>query len=208
MTQSSRFMTASIFVLALSVLSTSVSFGALNAYLKLKGQHSGKSYKAVPDASGKFSFKDVAPDTYTLVFVGSPASPAVTVKGESSDDGHKDWIEISSFSFGSSNSGSMTTGSGASGREASAPSVSEIVVTKQMDAVSPRGVTVASGAPNRSTLATQCAKGTHFPPVKLEMRTTGSGDPSTVVYQDIVVASTGTLDGAVKASWNLKENVK
>ncbi|MBS7813324.1 Hcp family type VI secretion system effector [Roseococcus pinisoli] len=58
------------------------------------------------------------------------------VKGETTQVTHKDWIEISSFQFGVGRGISMGVGGG-SKREASAPSVSEITLTKTMDKASP-----------------------------------------------------------------------
>ncbi|WP_421988704.1 Hcp family type VI secretion system effector [Roseococcus sp.] len=59
-----------------------------------------------------------------------------TIKGETTQVTHKDWIEISSFQFGVGRGISMGVGGG-SKREASAPSVSEITLTKTMDIASP-----------------------------------------------------------------------
>jgi type VI secretion system secreted protein Hcp len=59
------------------------------------------------------------------------------VKGESQDARHKDWIEISSFQWGVGRGISSPSGGRAS-RESSAPSVSEIVVTKHVDSSSPK----------------------------------------------------------------------
>jgi type VI secretion system secreted protein Hcp len=49
---------------------------------------------------------------------------------------HQQWIEINSFQFGVGRGISSPTG-GSADREASSPSVSEIVVTKKTDAASP-----------------------------------------------------------------------
>ena len=57
------------------------------------------------------------------------------IKGDVSAEGHKGtdgWVEVNSFQFGIGRGISSPTG-GASDRESSAPSVSEIVVTKPMD---------------------------------------------------------------------------
>lgn len=59
-----------------------------------------------------------------------------TVKGETTQTTHKEWIEVNSFQFGVGRGISMGVGGG-SKREASAPSVSEIVVTKTFDIASP-----------------------------------------------------------------------
>jgi type VI secretion system secreted protein Hcp len=51
------------------------------------------------------------------------------IKGDVTAEGHKDWIEVNSFQWGVGRGISSPTGGGAD-RESSAPSVSEIVVTK------------------------------------------------------------------------------
>lgn len=58
------------------------------------------------------------------------------IKGETTQLTHKEWIEVNSFQFGVGRGISSGVGGG-SKREASAPSVSEIVVTKTMDIASP-----------------------------------------------------------------------
>lgn len=61
------------------------------------------------------------------------------IKGESLADGHKGsdgWIEIGSVQWGAGRSISTPVGA-SSKREASAPSISEITVTKMMDSTSP-----------------------------------------------------------------------
>lgn len=55
-----------------------------------------------------------------------------TVKGAVTADAFKQWIEINSFQFGVGRGISTPTGSAAD-REASAPSISEITVTKPTD---------------------------------------------------------------------------
>jgi type VI secretion system secreted protein Hcp len=57
------------------------------------------------------------------------------IKGDVTADGHKGtdgWVEVNSFQFGVGRGISSPTG-GSADREASAPSISEIVVTKPMD---------------------------------------------------------------------------
>ena len=58
------------------------------------------------------------------------------LKGETTQLTHKDWIEIHSFQFGVGRGISSGVGGG-SKREASAPSVSEITMTKTFDLSSP-----------------------------------------------------------------------
>ncbi len=54
------------------------------------------------------------------------------IKGDVTADGHKDWIEINSFQWGVGRGISSPTGASAD-RKSSAPSISEIVVTKAQD---------------------------------------------------------------------------
>lgn len=61
---------------------------------------------------------------------------SLSIKGDVTAEGHKDWIELGSFQFGVGRGISSPTG-GSADRESSAPSVSEIVVTKAQDASSP-----------------------------------------------------------------------
>jgi type VI secretion system secreted protein Hcp len=58
-----------------------------------------------------------------------------SVKGDVTESNHKDWIELNSFQFGVGRGISSPTGASAD-RESSAPSVSEIVVTKAQDVAS------------------------------------------------------------------------
>jgi len=58
-----------------------------------------------------------------------------TIKGDVTATGHEKWIEVNSFQWGVGRGLSSPTG-GSSDREASAPSVSEIVVTKPTDIAS------------------------------------------------------------------------
>ncbi len=55
------------------------------------------------------------------------------IKGDVTADGHQDWIELNSFQWGVGRGISSPTG-GAKDRESSAPSLSEITVTKAQDA--------------------------------------------------------------------------
>ena len=56
------------------------------------------------------------------------------VKGAVTSDKFKDWIELNSFQFGVSRG--VSSGAGGATRESSAPSISEIVITKHFDAAS------------------------------------------------------------------------
>jgi len=58
---------------------------------------------------------------------------SLAIKGGVTEDGHKDWVELNSFQWGVGRGISSPTG-GTADRESSAPSVSEITVTKASDA--------------------------------------------------------------------------
>jgi type VI secretion system secreted protein Hcp len=68
------------------------------------------------------------------------------IKGESTEDRHKDWIELSSYQWGVGRGNAGPTGSAVE-REGRPPSVSEIVITKPTDASSPalRALSVRGG---------------------------------------------------------------
>lgn len=68
-----------------------------------------------------------------------------SLAGEVTAEGYKDWVECESFQFGVGRGISAATGGGGSKREASAPSVSEITVTKTFDAFSPLALKQAIG---------------------------------------------------------------
>jgi type VI secretion system secreted protein Hcp len=58
------------------------------------------------------------------------------IKGNATQEGHKDWLDISSLQWGVSRRLATPTGSSIN-REASEPSVSEVTLTKLLDASSP-----------------------------------------------------------------------
>ncbi|HEX5126571.1 MAG TPA: type VI secretion system tube protein Hcp [Rhodocyclaceae bacterium] len=77
-----------------------------------------------------------------------------TIKGESTDDAHKQWIELYSFSLGISNP--VTVGSATGGLTAGKASFSSFNVMKKYDTASVK-------------LASASAAGTHFPQVDVEL---------------------------------------
>ena len=60
-----------------------------------------------------------------------------TAPGDVTSAGHEAWIEVSSLQWGVGRAITMPIG-GASDREASAPSISEVTITKVMDKASPK----------------------------------------------------------------------
>ncbi|PXW82669.1 type VI secretion system secreted protein Hcp [Nitrosomonas sp. Nm84] len=76
------------------------------------------------------------------------------IKGESTDDGHKEWIEVFAFNHGLSQP--MSGASGTGGRGAARADFSPFVISKSMDKAS-------------VDLSLYCAKGTHIAKVVLEV---------------------------------------
>ena len=111
------------------------------------------------------------------------------IKGESTDKGHKDWVMILSYSHGviQPASHSMKT---AGGRNAEEVSHSEFVITKLLDAATPK-------------LYEACCKGTHIPEVVIELWRAG-GDPlkyMEIKLKEVLVSgvqSAGDPNGAAK----------
>lgn len=77
------------------------------------------------------------------------------IPGESTDDKHKDWMEISSFSWGASQPASATASS-AGGATAERANFEDVAVTKTYDKASPK-------------LALACADGTHIKEITIEV---------------------------------------
>ena len=78
------------------------------------------------------------------------------IKGESTDDAHKEWIELESWSFGMNQRSSGSAKSTGGARTAERVDISDIVVTKQIDKAS-------------APLAFHCANGKHIKEVKIEV---------------------------------------
>jgi type VI secretion system secreted protein Hcp len=77
------------------------------------------------------------------------------VPGESTDDKHKDWIEVLSYSWGESQMASATASS-AGGATTGRADFQDFSIVKQLDKASPK-------------LALACADGTHIKEVTLEL---------------------------------------
>jgi type VI secretion system secreted protein Hcp len=59
------------------------------------------------------------------------------IDGEATHEKHKNWIDVASLQFGTGR-GISTPAGAAANREASQPSISEVVITKQLDGASPK----------------------------------------------------------------------
>jgi type VI secretion system secreted protein Hcp len=149
------------------------------------------------------------------------------IKGESSDSKHKGTIEIESFSWGCSNSGSHAAGGGGG---AGKVSFSDISFNTGVNKSSP-------------LLMLACATGQHIKKAVLHVRKQGGDQQEyyTVTMEDLLVSSynsgdspggatavvdsfslnfakikfeykpqkpDGTLDAAISAGWDLKANKK
>jgi type VI secretion system secreted protein Hcp len=97
------------------------------------------------------------------------------IKGESTDDKHKDWIEVLSFGIGVSQPSSGPSGTG--GRGASRADFSPFTITKLVDLSSP-------------DLFQYCALGKHIAKLKLEVcQETGDKIPFVEVELENVMVS-------------------
>lgn len=101
------------------------------------------------------------------------------IKGESLDDKHKDEIEILSFSWGVTNTGSTATASGAGSGKAT---FQDLVVVHNIDKASP-------------DLLRACATGTHLKDATITHRKAGKGQQEYLVVKMNDVIITGVTHG-------------
>jgi hypothetical protein len=202
MKHNNRFFTASLIALAVLFFS-SQAFAAVDAFIWFKNTSTGNTFKCKIDNDGKFSCPNVEPGKYDVIFVCS---------GETSPTGEKksgcpSSIEISSFSWGTSNTAgkqgksTQVTRSNISNNRAAGFTVDATGPVVTID-----GVRVATADVNGDGVSDKISSPVS---VSLGHLVLIGHDYSQVVLKDIVVSSESSkLDGAVKASWNLKENVK
>ncbi len=99
------------------------------------------------------------------------------VPGESTDDKHKDWLEVLSFHWGVSQpaSGSSST---AGGRSAERSDHSDFSIVKALDKTSPK-------------LFLQCCNGTHIKEVKMELCRAAGDKQKYMEYKlsDVIISS-------------------
>jgi type VI secretion system secreted protein Hcp len=113
-----------------------------------------------------------------------------TIPGESTDDKHKDWIEILSYSWGVSQpaGGERSTGGAAAAERASH---SDFSIVKILDKASPK-------------LFLACCKGEHIAEVKLELcRATGDKQKYMEYKMSDVLVSSVRPGGAAKGGETL-----
>jgi type VI secretion system secreted protein Hcp len=101
------------------------------------------------------------------------------IKGESLDAKHKDQIEILSWSWGVSNSGTVRAGSGAGAGKAN---FSDLSFTHRLDKASP-------------VLMARCAAGTHIKEATITHRKAGKGQQEFLVIKLSDVLITAVSDG-------------
>ncbi len=175
-------------IIALLATMSIESFAALNAYLKLKRAKDGKTYTAKVDATGKFSFDNVEPGKYDLIIglEGTPSEEDRTIRS----------IEISSFSWGEAS---------ATGSRTKSRSNIQNNRTATVDAQGPtvNGKSVATGDLNGDGIAD-----TITTPVTYSPKNIYSGLIDVVFHELTVTKKMETIEGKVKTTWNLKENVK
>jgi type VI secretion system secreted protein Hcp len=80
---------------------------------------------------------------------------SLAIKGDVTEEGHKDWIELNSFQWGVGRGISSPTG-GSADRESSAPSISEITVTKASDSASPKVLNEALQGEGKTVIIDFC----------------------------------------------------
>jgi len=80
---------------------------------------------------------------------------SLAIKGDVTEDGHKDWVEVGSFQWGVGRG--ITSPTGASqNRESSAPSVSEITLSKPTDKASSKLLTEALQGEGKTVIIDFC----------------------------------------------------
>lgn len=99
------------------------------------------------------------------------------VPGECTDDKHKDWIEILSYSHGVSQVGSGSVSSGG-GRTAERVDHADFSIVKTLDKASPK-------------LALACCDGTHIKEIKMQLCRAGGDKQKYMEYalSDVIVSS-------------------
>lgn len=117
------------------------------------------------------------------------------IKGESTDDKHKEWIEILSYSWGATQQASAVQSSSGGGTVHRADFM-DFSITKLLDSATP-------------TLFLKCAKGEHIKEVILELCRAG-GDKlkfmeykmSNVIISNVSVGGSGGADSTESVSFN------
>lgn len=116
------------------------------------------------------------------------------IDGEATHEDHKKWIEVGSLQFGIGRGIASPSGSTAN-RESSQPSVSEVVVTKQLDGSS-------------SKLFTESATGAAGKKVEIHLVSTGSPGNTYVEYTltDSLISGYSVSSGGDRPSESISIN--
>ncbi len=106
------------------------------------------------------------------------------IKGESTDDKHKDWIEVLSYNFGVSQMASAADRSATTSAAGSRADFQDVSIVKTMDIASPK-------------LFAACAKGDSIKEVKLELCRAGGDKQKYMEYvlKDVIISSVSTGGG-------------
>lgn len=98
------------------------------------------------------------------------------IKGESTDEAHKEWMEVLSFSWGMSQPSSIASGTG--GRSSERVNVSDFSFMKVLDAAS-------------VDLMLNCAKGQHFASAELQVHEASGEKHQFLKYtmSDVIISS-------------------
>jgi type VI secretion system secreted protein Hcp len=115
------------------------------------------------------------------------------IKGESADDKHKGTIEVNSFSWGATNSGSNASGGGGGTGKVK---YHDLEIVKEVDSASP-------------LLMLACASGQHIPKATLYLRKAGGtqNDYYVVTMTDVLISSYQSGGGALATSRNSESDI-
>jgi type VI secretion system secreted protein Hcp len=116
------------------------------------------------------------------------------IKGDATHEDHKDWLDVSSLQWGVGRA-IMTPSGSSKNREASEPSVSEVTVTKQMDASS-------------TSFFTEAVTGVKGTEVTIDLVSTGNPGRTYATYtlSDCLVSGYSMSSGGDRPSESLSFN--
>jgi type VI secretion system secreted protein Hcp len=113
------------------------------------------------------------------------------IKGESQDTKHKEWIDVLSYSWGATQTGTGHLGGGIG---AGKVNVNDLSITHYVDAASPE-------------LFLACAKGTHFDQATLKVRKAGDKPLDYIIFTMAEVFVTGVQTSGSGSDERVMENV-
>jgi len=121
-----------------------------------------------------------------------------SITGDVTEGGHDKWIEVNSLQWGVGRGVSSATGS-ASDRESSAPSLSEVTVTKDLDSASPKLLTEAFQGDGNGDAAS----------VQFDFCRTASGKLQiylTITLTNVIISGYSTSSGGDRPSESVSLN--